>query len=324
VTGTPEPRILEIDLTTGRQTRRSIPAEAFRSFLGGAALGAYLLQQDLEQAHDPLAPEAPMYWLAGPLTGTAGPAVGRMVLCARSPATGLWGESNIGGHIGAEMRSAGFDGLVIRGRAPRPAFLWLHAGVVEIRNAEHLWGRTDTFQTQQALRQELGDKLARVACIGAAGEALHPFGLVLCDHGRVAGRTGMGAVMGSKNLKAVVCRGAEPMPLAEPGAYAELRRRVNLALREDNLSRALRETGTAGSAEYWEYLGTMPKRYFTAGVFPEVEKVSGTTVAETALVRPSTCHGCVIACGRVVRFGGADEEKGAEYETTAGSARCWA
>jgi len=318
VTGSPEPRILEIDLATGRQTRRSIPAEAFRSFLGGAALGAYLLQQDLEQAHDPLAPEAPMYWLTGPLTGTAGPAVGRMVLCARSPATGLWGESNIGGHIGAEMRSAGFDGLVIRGRAPRPAFLWLHAGVVEIRNAEHLWGRADAFQTQLALRQELGDKLARVACIGAAGEALHPFGLVLCDHGRVAGRTGMGAVMGSKNLKAVVCRGSEPMPLAEPGPYAELRRRVNLALREDNLSRALRETGTAGSAEYWEYLGTMPKRYFTAGVFPEVEKISGTTVAETSLVRPSTCHGCVIACGRVVRFGGADEEKGAEYETTAG------
>jgi aldehyde:ferredoxin oxidoreductase len=318
VTGRLLPRILDVDLSTGRQAWRPIRAETFEAFLGGAALGAYLLQEDLQPAHDPLAPEAPMYWLAGPLTGTAGPAVGRMVLCARSPATGLWGESNIGGHIGAEMRSAGFDGLVVRGRAPRPVFLWLHDGILELRSAEHLWGRTDTYQTQQELRKELGDKLARSACIGAAGEALHPFGLVLCDHGRVAGRTGMGAVMGSKHLKAVVCRGSEAVPLAEPERYAKLRRQVNLPLREDNLSRALRQTGTAGSAEYWEYLGTLPKRYYTAGVFADVDKISGTTVAETALVRPSACHGCVIACGRVVRFGGAEEQKGAEYETTAG------
>lgn len=318
MTGQFQPRVLEVDLSTGSQTWRPIPAEAFQSLLGGAALGAHLLLEDLEQAHDPLGPEARLYWLTGPLTGTAGPAVGRMVLCARSPATGLWGESNIGGHIGAEMRRAGFDGLVIRGRAAHPVFLWLHDGRVEIRSAEHLWGRTDTYETQQALRQELGDKLARVACIGAAGEAMHPFGLVLCDHGRVAGRTGLGAVMGSKHLKAVVCRGSEPLPLAAPERFAELRRQVNLALREDNLSRTLRQTGTAGSAEYWEYLGTMPKRYFTAGSFAEVERISGTTIAETALVRPSTCHGCVIACGRVVRFGDAAEEKGAEYETTVG------
>ncbi|MCJ7511874.1 MAG: hypothetical protein MUO23_02755, partial [Anaerolineales bacterium] len=136
--------------------------------------------------------------------------------------------------------------------------------------------------------------------------------------GRVAGRTGLGAVMGSKNLKAVACRASRPIPLADPERFAELRRRVNLALREDNLSRSLRQTGTAGSAEYWEFLGTMPKRYFTGGLFPDVERVSGTTIAETALVRPSTCHGCVIACGRVVRFANSPEQKGAEYETTVG------
>ena len=311
-------RILEVDLSSGAQAWRSIPGDVSRAFLGGAALGAYLLQQDLAQTHDPLGPDAPLYWLTGPLTGTAGPAVGRMVLCARSPATGLWGESNIGGHIGPAMRSAGFDGLVLRGRAPHPVYLWAHDGSVELRSAEQLWGRADTYQTQEAIRQELDDRQARVACIGAAGEAMHPFGLVLCDHGRVAGRTGLGAVMGSKNLKAVVCRGSEPIPLAEPEGFAELRRRTNRALREDNISRALRQTGTAGSAEFWEYIGTMPKRYFTAGVFPEPESISGTTVAETALVRPSTCHGCVIACGRVVRYGNGAEEKGAEYETAAG------
>lgn len=311
-------RILEIDLSTGKHSLRPISADVSESFLGGAALGAHLLHEDLASARDPLAPEAPLYWLTGPLTGTAGPAVGRMVVCARSPATGRWGESNIGGHIGPEVRSAGFDGLVLRGRAPRPVVLWVHDGKAELRSAEHLWGRADTYQTQHALRQEVGDKSARVACIGAAGETLLPFGLILADHGRVAGRTGMGAVMGSKNLKAIVCRGTQPIPLAHPEKFAELRRSANLVLRQDNLTRALRQTGTAGSAEYWEHLGTMPKRYFTAGEFPEVEHISGTTVAETILTRPSTCHGCVIACGRVVRFGNGPEQKGAEYETTVG------
>jgi aldehyde:ferredoxin oxidoreductase len=312
------PRILVFDLSSGEQTQLPISYDAQRAFLGGASLGAHLLWAELEPSTAPLSPEAPMIWMTGPLTGTAGPAVGRMVLCGRSPATGLWAESNIGGFIGTELRAAGVDGLILRGRAAEPVYLWIHDGRVEQKPATHLWGQADTYQTQDLIRRELGDNMVRVACIGLAGERQLPFGLVLCDHGRVAGRTGLGAVMGSKNLKAIACRGRSPIPVAEPKAFADLRRRLNLALRDDNLSRALRETGTAGAADYWEYLGTMPKRYFTQGAFARVDQISGTTIAETALVRPSTCHGCVIACGRVVRFGEGMEQKGAEYETTVG------
>ncbi len=312
------PRILVFDLSSGEQTQLPITYDAQRAFLGGASLGAHLLWAELQPSIAPLSPEAPMIWMTGPLTGTAGPAVGRMVLCGRSPATGLWAESNIGGFIGTELRAAGVDGLILRGRAPGPVYLWIHDGRVEQKPATHLWGQADTYQSQDLIRRELGDNMVRVACIGLAGERQLPFGLVLCDHGRVAGRTGLGAVMGSKNVKAIACRGRSPIPVAEPKAFADLRRRLNLALRDDNLSRALRETGTAGAADYWEYLGTMPKRYFTQGAFARVDQISGTTIAETALVRPSTCHGCVIACGRVVRFGEGMERKGAEYETTVG------
>ncbi|OGO69401.1 MAG: hypothetical protein A2Z37_14540 [Chloroflexi bacterium RBG_19FT_COMBO_62_14] len=311
-------RLTKVDLSSGKVERHPLRVHDLREFLGGASLGARILYPFLTPDLDPLGPEAPLLFATGPLTGSAGPAVGRFVLCAKSPATRLWGESNVGGFFGPELRASGFDGLLIIGRATAPVYLWVHQGDVEIRSAVHLWGITDTYETQAVLRSELDDSLVRVASIGLAGEAGLPFALVLCDHGRVAGRTGMGAVMGSKNLKAIAVRGKGEVSLADPAAFGLARRRANLALKTDNLTRALRELGSASGGDYFDYLGEMPKRYFTRASFDGASRVSGATMSESILSGVSTCHACVIACGRKVRISDGEERKGPEYETLVG------
>jgi aldehyde:ferredoxin oxidoreductase len=311
-------RVLEVDLGTGSSEGRTIPAGLVHDFLGGASLAARVLFGELQARLDPLTPEAPLLFLTGPLTGTAGPSVGRFVICGRSPATGFWAESNAGGFFGPELRGTGWDGLLIRGRAPEPVYLWIREEQVEVRPATHLWGKADTYETQERLRSELGDPLIRVACIGAGGEARIPFALILCDHGRVAGRTGMGALMGSKNLKAVAVRGRREIPLADPARFHAVRSQANRDLRDDTLSLSLRSSGSAGGADYFDYLGSMPKRYFTRGELPGSSVVSGAHVAETILAGVSTCHGCVIACGRKVRLDDGQTRKGPEYETMVG------
>jgi aldehyde:ferredoxin oxidoreductase len=309
--------VLTVDLTQQEIGQFEIETEWERDFLGGASLAARLLYDRLSPELDPLVPQAPLLFLNGPLSGTAGPAVGRFVVCARSPATGLWGESNCGGFWGMELRQAGFDGLLLTGQADRPVFLWIEAGKVEIRPAESLWG-LDTYQTQSAVQTEIGQKNARVAAIGIAGENLLPFALILCDSGRVAGRTGMGAVMGSKKLKAIAVRGRGTIPLADPERYATLRSLSNRGLRADPVARVLHDLGTASGADYYDYLQEMPKRYFQWGTYPEELQTTGVKMKESILVGESGCHACVISCGRVVRLADGERRKGPEYETMAG------
>lgn len=309
--------ILKIDLTTQEISSYIIPEEWEQDFLGGASLAARILYDHLSPHLDPLAPAAPLLFLNGPLSGTSGPAVGRFVICGRSPATRLWGESNCGGFWGPELRMAGFDGVWITGQAAAPVYIWIQDGGVEIRPAAHLWG-LDTYQTQQAVQNELGAGQVRVASIGPAGEAALPFALILVDHGRVAGRTGMGAVMGSKNLKAVAVQGHGKAPVVDIEKYTPLRSEANRQLRADAMTQVLRELGTAGAAEYLDYLGEMPKRYFQDGAFEEELKVSGSHIKETILTGVSACHACVIACGRVVTLPDGQKRKGPEYETLMG------
>jgi len=243
--------------------------------------------------------------------------VGRFVICARSPATRLWGESNCGGFWGPELRAAGFDGVWIQGRAVQPVYLWIQDARVEIRPAEHLWG-LDFYQAKAAVEEELEAGRVRVATIGLAGETQIPFASVLCDHGRAAGRTGMGAVMGAKNLKAIAVQGSGKAPVADLAAYKPLRTQTNQALRNDAMTTVLRELGTAGAAEYFDYLNEMPKRYFQQGNFGQELLVSGCAIKESILVGVSACHACVIACGRVVRLEDGEKRKGPEYETQVG------
>ncbi len=314
--------ILTVNLTTGETGSFTIPVDWEREFLGGASLAARLLYEQLTPDLDPLSPNAPLLFLNGPLSGTAGPAVGRFVICGKSPATGLWAESNCGGFWGPELRMAGWDGLWISGAASQPVYLWICDRQVEIRPAAHLWG-LDTYTTQARVEAELKAGRPRVAVIGPAGERGIPYALILTDHGRVAGRTGMGAVMGAKRLKAVAVQGSSKAPLLDLARYAPVRSAANKALRADSMTGVLHELGSAGAAEYFDYLGEMPKRYFHAEVYEEATRISGASVKDSILTGVSACHACVIACGRVVRLPEengqpGEKRKGPEYETLVG------
>jgi aldehyde:ferredoxin oxidoreductase len=309
--------ILTINLTTREMGQFSVPAEWERDYLGGASLAARLLYTSLTRDLDPFSPQSPLLFLTGPLTGSAGPAVGRFVVCGKSPATGLWAESNCGGFWGPELRFAGYDGVWITGKAEKPVYLSVTNNRLETRDAAQLWG-LDTYEIQSRIKGELGQPGAHIMGIGPGGENGVLFANILCDHGRAAGRTGLGAVMGSKHLKAIAVQGKGKIPLFEVEKYNLLRSAANHALETDNLSRVLHELGTASGTDYFEYLGSMPKKYYHAGVFENAGKVSGATMAETILAGTSACHACIIACGRVVRLEDGTKRKGPEYETLVG------
>jgi aldehyde:ferredoxin oxidoreductase len=310
--------ILKIDLTTGRMEEYRVPAKWERDFLGGASLAARILYEYLTPDLDPLSPDAPLLFMTGPLTGTSGPTTGRFVVCGKGPATGLWAESNIGGFWGPELRKAGYDGLWVTGKASEPVYLWLDGNRLEVRSAALLWGM-NTYTTQDKVKEETGEKSARVCVIGPAGEKQVLFASIMCDHGRMAGRTGMGAVMGSKNLKAIAVHGTNEIPIFDLVKYKALRSEANRILKEDNEAKVIREAGTGSAANYAEYLGAMPVKYFSSGSFPAVDEVSGAKMTETILVGRSACQGCVIACGRVVKLpNDVIKRKGPEHETMVG------
>ncbi len=309
--------ILKIDLTTGKAEEYQIPPQWEKDFLGGASLAARILYSSLTRELDPLSPEAPLLFMMGPMTGTSGPTTGRFVVCGKGPATGLWAESNVGGFWGPELRAAGYDGLWITGKAEYPIYLWLDGNRLEIRDAKHLWG-TNTYTTQERIKEEIGEKSAHVLTIGPAGEKQVLFASVMCDHGRMSGRTGLGAVMGAKSLKAIAVHGRNPIPVFDLARYAPLRSESNRVLKQDNEAKVLRELGTAGAANYAEYMGVMPVKYYSRGSFENVDNVSGARMTETILVGRSACQGCVIACGRVVKLGDRGKRKGPEYETIIG------
>ena len=310
--------ILKIDLSTGNTDEYQIPEKWEKDFLGGASLAARILYEHLTPELDALSQEAPLLFLTGPMTGTSGPTTGRFVICGKSPATGLWAESNIGGHWGPELRKAGYDGLWVTGRASMPVYLWLNGRRLEVRDAAHLWGQ-NTYTAQDKVKEEAGVKSARVCVIGPAGEKQVLFASIMCDHGRMAGRTGMGAVMGSKNLKAIAVHGENQIPVFDLKKYKSLRSESNRKLRDDNEARVLREVGTAGVANYAEYLGALPAKYYSQGAFPAVDNVSGAMMTEQILVGRSACQGCVIACGRIVKLPkDAMKRKGPEHETMVG------
>ncbi len=218
------------------------------------------------------------------------------------------------------MRFTGIDFLWIEGVSDRPVYIWIYNDQIEIRSAEHLWGKADTYQTQEIIRREVGIPQAKVACIGVAGENLVPFAGILSDHGRLAARTGMGALMGSKKLKAVAVRGTQRLVMERDEEYRKLRLAANKRLLEQNMTAVLRSTGTAGGAEYLQFLGDMPQKYWTAATFEGAEKISGATMAETILKGKTACQGCVISCGREVEnlhgnYPTNGAVKGPEYET---------
>ncbi len=313
-------KILSVDLTNGKMVEERLNAEYARMFIGGSGLAARYIYDLADAGTDPLGPENPLVFMTGPLVGTRAPSCHRYVICARSPQTRFWGESNIGGFLGPHLRFAGYDGLIIKGQAAEPLYLSIQDGQADLRPASHLWG-LGSYQTQEAIKKELGDKSVRVACIGQGGERLVKYAAVIADQGRAAGRSGMGAVMGSKRLKAVACRGTGSVPLADRKAFNEIARETLAQVKEDVSTQIFNQTGTSGGANFASLQGNMPNKYFRQGIFDEVDNISGSTMAETILVGTSGCFGCVVQCGRQVEIAEGpyrlEETDGPEYETVA-------
>jgi aldehyde:ferredoxin oxidoreductase len=310
--------ILVVDLSENTHHNLQIDPDLARDYLGGSGLAARLLYDKINLDIDPLGPDNPLLFLTGPMVGTSMPAAGRCSVSARSPLTGLWGESNTGGFIGPEMRFAGFDGVLLKGAADSPTWISVIDGEVEIHSAEELWGQ-DSYQTQETIREILGDPKVRIACIGTAGENLVKMAGIINDHGRTAGRTGMGAVMGSKKVKAIAFRGTGKVPLNDPVRFKESVREIRSIVNEDIAVKALRLAGTAGYVDMGSMFGDMPAGYYQLGEWEGSSQLSGVRMTEEFLNRGMACYRCPIVCGRETRTikYKLDVVDGPEYETVA-------
>ncbi|NIV39221.1 MAG: aldehyde ferredoxin oxidoreductase, partial [Anaerolineae bacterium] len=309
-------KILRADLSTGELWDESLDEGYARAFVGGSGLAARMVYDMVDGETDPLGPDNPLIFMTGPLVGTPMVSAGRCSVCALSPLTSIWGESNTGGFIGPEIRFAGYDGIVVTGQAARPVWLSIVEGRAELHDATDLWG-SDSYETQERVRAALGEPKARVACIGLAGENLVKMAAVMNDHGRAAGRTGMGAVMGSKNLKAIAVRGKAKVPLADPYGVKAVVREIIAEQDEDLAALAFQMAGTASSVDILLMYGDMPIRYYQQGEWEEASDLSGVLLAEDYLNKGTSCYRCPIACGRETRAPsyGLDRVDGPEYET---------
>ena len=311
--------LLEVDLSTGKIATRGLDRQSLQLTVGGTGLGARILLDELAPGIDPRAEEAVLLLLAGPFAATRVPCGDRTSVVCKSPLTGIWAESDVGGRFAGHMRSSGFDGIVIRGRSDKPVFLEISEGAAQIRSADSLWG-LDTYRTHEMLEREAGARISSMA-IGPAGERQVLLASIVSDgnDARVAARCGVGAVMGSKMLKAVVARrGGRQVPVHDPeGLRKSLQQTVR---RMTELSESLREFGTSSGVEDCHALGDFPIKNWQLRQWDRAGNLSGTVLARTILKRRYHCARCPIGCGRVVQveegpFRTPAPGGGPEYET---------
>jgi len=302
-------KIAYIDLSAKKVEIKPTPLKLAEKFIGGSGLAARLLYEHLKPEIEPLAPEAYVAVMAGPVTGTALPGSSRFAVCGRSPLTGFWGEATSGGKFGAYLKKAGFDGLIITGKAADMVYLEVKNGNVEIKPGNNLKG-LDTYELQDELKKVYSGNIS-IAGIGVAGENLMPMAAVINDHGRAAGRMGFGAVFGSKNLKAIVVEGQGEVPVAAKEPLHALARELTFLYKKE--AELFTQYGTLAYLDIGYYFGDAPVKYFTRGLFP-IDKVNAKRFREEYAIHPKACWGCPIACGRELKFKGRIVD-GPEYET---------
>ena len=315
-------KILHVDLSTSKVEVESPPESFYRTYLGGSAMGLYYILRDTPAGTDGLDPANVLTMMDSLMTGAPIAGQSRITMSARSPLTDGIGDSQGGGFFPAELRFAGFTGIVIKGRAPAPVYLWIHDGEAELRPAGHLWGMT-TSATTDALKAELDDRKVEVAAIGPAGERLNLQAAIISMGNRANGRTGMGAVMGSKNLKAVAVRGTNrKVPMADGPALLKLAKWGAAEIPNNGDMLGLRTDGTEGVLEGQHAAGGLPTFNYSAGQFAGYEAIGGPTMTATILKNRDTCYSCAVRCKRAVETeweGRPVEERhgGPEYETAA-------
>lgn len=311
-------KILRVNLSDERTGVETPDENFYRRYFGGRALIAYYLLKETETGTDPLGPENKLIFATGILTGAPFSGSGRNSVGAKSPLTGAYGDAEVGGYWGAELKHAGLDAIAVEGKAKAPVFLWVHDGQTEIRDAKHLWGK-ETGKSQELIRQELGDQTIRTAQIGPAGEKLVRYACVINDLKHSAGRTGMGAVMGSKNLKAIAAKGRERVRVARPEKIRKMTTWFNENM--PKLIPAIHTYGTGAAIDAFAASGNLPYHNFRDGDFPNPDGISAKTVKDTVSVGMETCFACTVRCKKVVKIEGETTVDptfgGPEYETLA-------
>jgi aldehyde:ferredoxin oxidoreductase len=306
-------KILRVNLTGMTLTDEEVTYELARRYIGGAGFIAYFLWKELEAGIDPLDPKNKLIFALGPVTGLTLPGASRYCAGAKSPLTGGIAKSEAGGFWMADLKRAGYDAIIVEGRAERPVYLWINDGKAVLNDAGHLWGK-ETKETQEVLRNELGDKHIKVASIGPAGENMVRYACIMTGLVDACGRGGLGAVMGSKNLKAIAVRGHKMPEIADPEKVKALGKILLTS------KHPLSDYGTGGPEMIMhEQEGDLPVRNQRDGLFPNVKLINGVTIKETIRVKMDGCFACNVRCKKVVKFEEpylCDEEYGGpEYET---------
>jgi aldehyde:ferredoxin oxidoreductase len=326
-------KILHVDLTSGSLEVEEPPEELYRTYMGGSALGLYYLLKNTPAGADPYGPENTLAWMLSGITGAPIAGQSRATVVGKSPISGGVGDSQAGGFWPAELKFAGFDGIVVTGSSPKPVYLWINQGAVELRDAAHLWGK-QTLEVEDLLKEELGDKRIQIAQIGPSGEKLVRFAAIMNMATRAHGRTGMGAVMGSKKLKAIVVRGGKKkLPMADPDGVRAIMQPSIPAMREDEDVWDLAKHGTLGILEGQNAVGGLPTRNYLSGWmgYDRSAAIGGEQLFKAHLrgadddnqmkLGRETCYSCAVRCKRVVEteWQGRKVDPrsgGQEYETT--------
>ena len=309
-------KFLQVDLTQKSLTDFPLSDDDLRNFVGGSTLAAKVIYDSVRPGMDPLSPENPLIFATGPFVGSQVPMVSRAAICGIAPGTGLWGEATTGGQFPTRLKGSGYDGLLITGRAEKPVYLYVKDGKGEIRDAAHLWG-LDSYVTQEELAGEVDEK-ASTACIGAGGEKRIRFAGIMNDEGRTAGRCGLGALMGAKNLKAVTVSGNRKAPVADEEKLKKLINEARECIQSFPNKNGYHLFGTNMYMDLGMRLGDVPTKYFTKSVFPAA-RLHGPAFRTRYNMTHYACTGCPIGCGRIIKDFSPEVKRvdGPEYETVA-------
>jgi aldehyde:ferredoxin oxidoreductase len=313
-------KIARVNLTTENIVVEEIDDYIYRMYLGGRGLGAYFLLKELKPRIDPFSPENKLIFATGILTGVPLPGLSKYSVISKSPLTNGFGEAEAGGFFGPELKFAGFDALIIEGKSEKPVYLWINDEKIEIRDANHLWGKT-IKEVQEEIRKELNDKLIRIASIGLAGENLVRYACIINELKYVNGRSGLGAVMGSKKLKAIAVRGHGKIKFSNEEKIHEMIKWVSKNWKNFPNVVARSIYGTAIIVNALNKVGILPTKNFQGGYFDKAEKISGEEMKETILIKTEGCYACPIRCKRIVKgkppYETDPDYGGPEYETIA-------
>lgn len=310
-------KILRVNLTDGSIKTEGLNMNDAKLYLGARGLGTKIFMDEVSPKVEPFSPENKIIYLTGPLTGTIAACPGRFEIVTKAPLTGTIGASNSGGHFGPELKFAGYDGIIFEGKSEKPVYLYINDDFVELRSAEHLWGKEVPETTDLLINETTED--AKVSCIGPAGEKRVLFATIMNEKNRAAGRSGLGAVMGSKNLKAVVVKGTKSVKVAKPDEFLKTCLAVRKKMKDHPVTgEGLAKYGTQILLNILNQSGSLPVRNGKdGGVYEDAEAISGEALTEKYLVRNKGCFGCSIGCGRLTKipdgkFKGFGE--GPEYE----------